>query len=99
MKIEVTEKTAFLYSIPNKVRNIMKNRRGAIGIGQIITIVFAVILAASLLPTGIGTWINVTLAGHPGAGWSTSLKAIWNVTPILIVVAVVAGFVAIKRKG
>ncbi len=94
----MTESTAFLFNVP-VVHNIkFKNRRGAINGTMIIGIVFAVIMAAALLPTGIDMWVNVTKAGGVGADWSTPIKTVWNVAPIMIVIVVVAGFVAFKSR-
>lgn len=72
-------------------------RRKGMATNAIIGIVFALILAAALLPVGLGMWIGVTAAGGAGENWTTAIKTIWNVAPIMIIVSVVAGFVYSRR--
>lgn len=73
-------------------------RMGGVSMSAIIAIVFAVILSAALLPTGIGMWLDVTDTGGVGENWTAALKAIWDVAPIIIVVGVVAGFIVTSKR-
>lgn len=70
---------------------------GGASMGSVITVVFALIISAALLPVGIDMWLDVTAVGGVGENWTTAITTIWNVAPIIIVVGVVAGFIISRR--
>jgi len=57
-----------------------------------IVIGFTVMVA--LIPTALTAWFNVTLAGGAGEDWSPAMIAMWNMVPLMVVIAILLAVIA-----
>lgn len=72
----------------------MRSKTGQLGLGAVFavaSILVALVVAGSLLPTIVATWANSTYTGLTGAG-----ATIANLTPLFI--AILVGVVYIFRQ-
>jgi hypothetical protein len=61
---------------------------------NIMEIVIGAIVAAALLPTAIGQFVNTSTEG-----WSPAVVAVWGLISLLAVLAIGIGFMGLVNKG
>ena len=60
-----------------------------------LAIVIGFTIMVALIPTALTGWYNVTAAGGEGVAWSTSMKALWNMVPLMVVIGILVAVIAL----
>jgi len=64
-------------------------------IGLALTIVIGFTIMVALIPTALTGWFNVTAAGGEGVAWSSAMKAMWNMVPLMVVIGILVAVIAL----
>lgn len=76
-----------------------RKRRGTASGAEILAVVFglgiSMLIAVAFLPSALTSWYDATQPAGSLANMSTDFKTIWNMAPILVVLAIIAVIVGL----
>jgi len=70
-------------------------RRGEMDAGALIGIFIVILLGATLLPAQLANWASATAENGTLADAPTEFKALWNLVPLGVALAIFAGIVVV----
>lgn len=72
----------------------LRDKKGRITIGNVITAIIALLVVGILVPIGIGTIMNTTAVANQTVNWNASVLTIFQVLlPIVALVGIAIAFI------